>query len=318
MNIEMVITVLLSTALISAMPLALASVGEAIGERAGMINLGTEGVMLLGAFTGFWVALHSDSLALGLLAGAGAGLVGGLVFWSVAVVIGADQVLLGLGLTLAGGGLTAFLFREFFGSQQPLLSGTMDRPFDAFADAIPVLGPAVLGQPWFFYVACTLVVGVGIFLRSTTLGLRIRAVGESPTAVDAVGVSVVVTRMWAAVLAGTLSGLGGASLSVVELGFFQPNVTLGTGFIAIALAILGRWTPWRIAAMAIVFGSLRGLGSGLQLIDVSVPSEATRLLPYVGIVVALVISGRGVELPASLGQPWDRRRASKSRQSRLD
>lgn len=317
MNIEMVITVLLSTALISAMPLGLASVGEAIGERAGMINLGIEGVMLLGAFTGFWVALQSDSLALGLLAGAGAGLVGGLVFGSIAVLIGADQVLLGIGLTLAGGGLTTFLFRESFGAQQPLLSGTMSRPFESLADAIPILGPAVLGQPWFFYVACILVVGVGIFLRSTTLGLRVRAVGESPMAVDAVGVSVVATRMWAAVLAGILSGLGGASLSVVELGLFQPNVTLGTGFIAIALAILGRWTPWRIATMALVFGSLRGLGSGLQLIDVSVPSEATRLLPYVGIVVALVISGRGIALPASLGQPWEHRRGMRRRQRRL-
>lgn len=318
MNIEMVITVLLSAALISAMPLALASVGEAIGERAGMINLGTEGVMLLGAFCGFWTALHSDSLALGLLAGAGAGVVGGLVFGVVAVVIGADQVLLGLGLTLAGGGLTSFLFREAFGSQQPLLSGTMGRPFDALADTIPILGPAILGQPWFFYVAWILVAGVGMFLRSTALGLRIRAVGESPMAVDAVGVSVVATRMWAAVLAGTLAGLAGASLSVVELGFFQPNVTLGTGFIAIALAILGRWSPWRIAVMAMAFGALRGLGSGLQLVDVSVPSEATRLLPYVGVVVALVVSGRGVSLPAALGQPWEQRRVARRRRDAHD
>lgn len=318
MNIEMGITILLSTALISAMPLALASVGEAIGQRAGLINLGIEGVMLLGAFIGFWVALQSDSLGLGLLAGAGAGLVGGLVFGSIAVLIGADQVLLGIGLTLAGGGLTSFLFRESFGAQQPLLSGTMSRPFESLADSIPIVGPAILGQPWFFYIAFILVIGIGLILKLTTFGLRVHAVGESPMAVDAVGVSVVAVRTWAAVLAGILSGLAGASLTVVELGFFQPNVTLGMGFIAIALSILGSWSPWRIATMAIVFGLLRGLGSGLQLIDVSVPSEATRLLPYVGIVIALVITRRGIALPASLGQPWEHRRGMRRRQRRLD
>lgn len=308
MNVEMVITVLLSVALISAVPLALASVGEAVGERAGMINLGTEGMMLLGAFGGFWVSLQSDSHALGLLAGGMIGAISGLVFGLVAVVIGADQVLLGLGLTLAGGGLTAFLFREAFGSHQPLLASTMGRPFSAIGDSIPVFGPALLGQPWFFYVAWVIVAGVELMLRYSTPGLRIRAVGESPVAVDAAGISVVRTRLVAAVMSGSMAGLGGASLSVVELGFFQPGVTLGAGFIAIALAMLGRWSPWRIAVMAMLFGLLRGLGSGLQLIDVTVPSEATRLLPYVGVVIALVVSGRGIGLPSALGQTWDRRR----------
>lgn len=310
MNIEPVITVLLSVALLSAVPLALASVGEAVGERAGLLNLGTEGMMLLGAFTGFWVSLQSGSLALGLFAGAVTGVMSGLLFGLIAVVIGADQVLLGLGITLAGSGLTSFLFRETFGASQPLLSGPMGRPFHDLADALPVVGPALLGQPWFFYLAWAIVAGVGFMLRATTLGLRIRAVGESPGAVDAVGISVVRTRICATVIAGSMSGLAGASLSIVELGFFQPNVTLGTGFIAIALAMLGRWSPWRIAVMAIVFGSLRGLGSGLQLIDVSVQSEFTRLLPYVGVVVALILSGRGIRAPSALGQTWVRRRGS--------
>lgn len=307
MNIELVITALLSAALLSAVPLALASVGEAVGERAGLLNLGTEGMMLLGAFTGFRVSLQSASPAYGLLAGAVTGLACGLLFGLIAVVVRADQVLLGLGFTLAGGGLTSFLFREAFGSRQPLLPTPMGNPFAHLADAVPVLGPAVFDQPWFFYAAWGIVAIVDLIMSKTRLGLRIRAVGESPDAVDAVGISVVATRMCAALFAGLLAGLAGASLSIVELGFFQPNVTLGTGFIAIAIAMLGRWSPRRVAGMAILFGALRGLGSGLQFVDVSVQSDFVRLLPYVGVVIALVISGRGVRMPSALGQTWHRK-----------
>lgn len=308
MNVEMVITTLIATALLSAVPLVLASVGEAIGERAGLLNLGTEGMMLLGAFGGFWVSLKTDSLGLGLLAGAAIGVLCGVLFGLIAVVIGADQVLLGLGFTLAGGGLTSFLFRELFGAHQPLLSGTMGRPFRQTAESIPVVSPAILGQPWFFYLAWVIVAGVGVALKITTFGMRIRAVGDAPDAVDTLGISVRSTRVYAAACAGALAGLGGASLSVVELGFFQPNVTHGTGFIAIALAMLGRWSPWRIALMAVIFGALRGLGSGLQLVDMPLQPDLVQLLPYVGVVIALVVTSRGISLPAALGVTWARRK----------
>jgi simple sugar transport system permease protein len=308
MNLEMAMTALLATALLSAVPLALASVGEALGERAGLLNLGTEGMMLLGAFAGFWVSLRSEALGLGLLAGAITGLLCGVLFGLIAVVTGADQVLLGLGFTLAGGGLTSFLFREAFGSDQPLLAGPMGRPMGGVGSDIPVVGPALLGQPWFFYIAWIIVAAVAVVLKSTTFGLRIRAVGDAPDAVDSLGISVRSTRVASAICAGTLAGLAGASLSIMELGFFQPYVTHGTGFIAIALAMLGRWNPVRIALMAVLFGALRGMGSGLQLIDVPVQPDLVQLLPYVGVVVALVLTSRGISLPPALGITWTRRR----------
>lgn len=308
MNVEAVLTAILATAFLSAMPLALASVGEAIGERAGLLNLGIEGMMLLGAFGGFWVALESGSLALGLAAGAAAGIGAGTVFGLVAVLVGADQVLLGLGITLGGGGLTGFLFREAYGSSQPLLPETMDRPLAAIGREIPVLGPAVLGQPWFFYAAWALIASAALVLRRSMLGLRIRAAGEAPDAVDAVGASVHATRMWAAILAGAFAGLAGASLSLVELGFFQPNVTLGLGFIAIAVTMLSRWSPARIVVFSLLFGILRGMGAGLQLTDLSLSSDLLRLLPYLGVIVALIITGRGIRLPAALGETWSRAR----------
>jgi simple sugar transport system permease protein len=308
MNIEMAVTALLAAALLSAVPLALASVGEALAERAGLLNLGTEGMMLLGAFAGFWVSLRSDSLGFGLVAGAVIGMLCGTLFGVIAVMLGADQVLLGLGFTLAGGGLTAFLFREAFGAHQPLLSGPMRRPMGDLAASIPVLGPAVLGQPWFFYLAWLIVGGVAVTLRISTFGLRVRAVGDAPDAVDTLGISVRAIRVYAAMCAGTLAGLAGASLSIMELGFFQPYVTHGIGFIAIAITMLGRWSPWRIALMAVLFGALRGLGSGLQLVDVRVQSDLVQLLPYVGVVVALVVTSRGISLPPALGVTWTRRR----------
>lgn len=307
MNVEMVITTLLATAVLSAVPLALASVGEAIGERAGLLNLGTEGVMLFGAFAGFLVAYRSESLLLGLVAGAGVGLLGGAMFGLVAVIVGADQVLLGLGLTLAGSGLTSFLFRETFGASQPLLAGTMSRPFAGAAKAVPVVGPALLGQPWFFYTAWLLVAGAAVLLRRTRFGLRIRAAGEAPDAIDVLGISVRAVRVGAALCAGTLAGLAGASLTIVEVGFFQPNITRGIGFIAIALAMLGRWNPLRIALTALLFGGLRGLGSGLQVAGLHVSTDLVELLPYIGVVIALVVTSRGIRLPAALGIPWMRR-----------
>lgn len=307
MNVEAVMTALLSAALLGSVPLMLAAVGEAIGERAGLLNLGVEGVMLIGGFSGFWVALRGESLLLGLCAGALAGLLVGSIFGVLTVVAKADQVVLGLGVTLAGGGVTGFLFRESFGSSQPLLDTTMGRPLAGLGDWMPIVGPAVFGQVWFVYLAWGIVLGCDLMLR--TFGLRLRAVGEAPFAVDATGISVDGVRVAAAVIGGALAGLAGAALTIVELGFFRPGVTLGIGFIAIALAMLGQLTPWRIAAAAMLFGLLRGLDAGLQLTSFKVRAEFLQMLPYLGVVIALVVVGRNIRLPAALGRAYIRGRS---------
>jgi simple sugar transport system permease protein len=243
-----------------------------------------------------------------LIIGFAAGGTCGLLFGVLSIVVGADQVILGLGLTLGGAGITGFLFRETWGSQQPLLEHTMSRPFDRLADDIPVIGPALLGQAWFFYMSWVFVIGVAIVLRRSRFGLRLRAVGESPSSADASGVPVVRTQVFAATIAGCLTGLAGASLPLVDLGFFQPNVTFGIGFIAIAVAMLGQLQPWRIAVIALLFGGLRGLGSGLQIADVDVSSDLLRLIPYVAVVLALLATGRHMRLPSALGQSLPPRR----------
>jgi simple sugar transport system permease protein len=304
MNVESVLTALLAAAILSSVPVMLAGVGEAVSERSGLLNLGVEGVMLTGAFVAFVVALGSESAGLGLLVSF---LVGGLVgvgFGFLTTVLAADQVVLGLGVTLAGSGGTAYLFRERYGSDQPLLAHGLGRPFDGLLDWLPVIGPAVGNQRWFVYVAWLIVLAVHLMLYRTRIGLQIRAAGESPLGLEAVGGNVTAVRIIAATIGGSLAGLGGGSLAVVELGFFSPGVTAGVGFLAIALAMLGRLSPVRVGVASLGFGVLTGLDTGLQIAGVDARPEFLQMIPYLGVVIALVIVGRRIALPAHLGQSW--------------
>ncbi len=305
-DLQTLVSTILMAAVLASVPLILAATGEAIGERAGVLNLGIEGTMLLAGFAAFRVALDRDSVVIGLLAGLAVGLLTGLVFGLLVTLGGADQVIVGIGFTLAGTGLSGFLFRNTFGSEQPLLSVGGGRPLDALADGVPVIGPAIFGQHWFIYLAFALVIAVDLVLRRTMLGLRFRAAGAAPLAVDATGVSVASIRIVATTVAGGMSGLAGAALVLVDLGFFRPGITAGAGFIAVALAMLGRLTPWRITAAAVVFGVLEGLSPGLQVADVPVSVELLQLLPYLGVVLALLLARRHIALPAALGRPYRR------------
>ena len=301
---ETILTALLASTILSSVPLMLAAVGESVGEQAGVLNLGVEGTMALSGFAGFWVTLRLDNAIIGLLSGALAGVAVGATFGLLATVGRANQVVLGLGLTLAGTGASGFLFREAFGTDQPLLPDGVGRPLAGFGDWLPVVGPAIADQRWFVFVAWIGVMAVSVWFRRSRAGLKIRAAGESPLALDAVGGDVTRTRLQASVVAGMLTGLGGASLVIVELGFFTPGVTAGSGFLAIALAMLGGSSPPRVALLALAFGALTGLDSGLQVARIDAPTELLQLLPYLGILFALVAIGRGHRLPSALGQPY--------------
>jgi simple sugar transport system permease protein len=283
----------------------LAATGEAIGQRGGLLNLGVEGVMLVGALAAFVATEATGSFALGLLAGAAAGAAVGFGFGVLATRLNANQIVLGLGIALAGQGLTGFLFRERYGLTQPLLERGMARPFDAL-DGVPLVGPMLFGQKWFVYVAWAGVALVAVALRRTRAGLVLRAAGDAPFAVEAAGIDVARVRVLAATAGQALVGLGGAALAVVEVGFFTPGFTVGIGFIAIALAMLGRQEPLRIAALALVFGLLRGLGTAIQLTDIHIRSEFLEMIPYVGVIALVVALGRRAQLPAALGLAYHR------------
>jgi simple sugar transport system permease protein len=284
----------------------LAATGEALSERAGLLNLGVEGLILAGAFAAFWCTLETGSHLMGMVAGLLTGAALGMAFGLLATVGGADQVVLGLGLTLGATGGTAFLFRELYGSSQPLLGGGFGRPLAGQGDWLPVVGPALADQRWPVYAAWGLVGVLHLVLFRTMFGLRIRAAGESPLGLEATGGSVTLIRFGAACLGGAMGGLAGGILSVVELGFFTPGASAGVGFLAIALAMLGRLSPLRVAGFTLAFGLLTGLDTGLQVAGAGIRPELLHMAPYIGMVAALVIFGRGARLPAALGRPWRR------------
>lgn len=307
-SLESFITAMLSAALVAAVPLVIAALGEAVGEKSGLLNLGIEGMMLSGAFFGFLAAYQTGSAGLGVLAGIVAGLLLGLLFAILTISLRVDQVLVGLAITIFGAGLTAFLYRDVFGGQNPSLTVATPRIAIPGLTQIPILGSAVFNQQLVFYAAFALVPIFGFLLARTRFGLEVRAVGENPFAADAAGVNVTRTRYLAALIAGSMAGLAGAFLSVADLKIFQVGMTVGAGFIALALTMVGGWNPWRILVASILFGLLRSLGNGLQILGLDIRVEFVTMLPYIGIMVALALLAGRSSLPAALGIPYARGR----------
>jgi simple sugar transport system permease protein len=302
------LTAMLAAGLVAAVPLVLAALGEAVGERAGLLNLGIEGMMLAGAFFGFYAAYETESALWGVVAGMAAGAALAVVFAVLTISLRVDQVLVGLAITIFGGGLTAFLYRDVFGGQNPSLSIDVPRIRIPVLSQIPILGDALFNQQALFYLAFALVPVFAFLLAQTRFGLEVRAVGEYPFAADAAGVDVTRTRYLAALIAGTMAGLAGAFLAVGDLKIFQVGMTVGMGFIALALTMVGGWNPYRILVASVLFGLLRSLGNGLQILGVNIRSEFITMLPYIGIMVALALLAGRTSLPAALGVPYARGR----------
>jgi simple sugar transport system permease protein len=302
------VTAMLSAALVAAVPLVLAALGEAVGEKSGLLNLGIEGMMLSGAFFGFYAAYETSSVLAGVLAGIAAGAILALLFAVLTISLRVDQVIVGLAITIFGGGLTAFLYRDIFGGQNPSLSVETPKIAIPLLARIPILGSALFNQQILFYLAFALVPVFAFLLSRTRFGLEVRAVGEQPFSADAAGVDVARTRYTAALIAGAMAGFAGAFLSVADLKIFQVGMTVGAGFIALALTMVGGWNPWRILVASVLFGLLRSLGNGLQILGIDVRTEFVTMLPYLGIMIALAALAGRTALPAALGIPYARGR----------
>jgi ABC-type uncharacterized transport system permease subunit len=305
-NVVDLLTALLAAGLLRAVPLTLAALGEAVGERAGLLNLGIEGMMLSGAFFGFWAAYRSDSLAIGLATAIASGIVLALIFGLLTITMRVDQVLVGLAITIFGAGLTAYLFRDLFGGQN--VAARID-PIDVSIPLlrdIPIIGEPLFERQFVFYVCWALVPLFAFLIMRTKFGLEVRSVGENPFAADAAGVNVVRVRYLAAIIAGAMAGFAGGFLCVADVKIFSIGMTVGTGFIALAITMLGRWNPYRIAVGAILFGVLQTLGDQLQINGIDVSTEFVGTLPYIGIMLALVVLAGRTALPAALGIPYTR------------
>ncbi|UCF91818.1 MAG: ABC transporter permease [Desulfobacterales bacterium] len=306
---------LFESALISAMlastirgttPILLAALGEAYVERAGLLNLGIEGMMVAGAFSSFVVALNLNNLLCGFLTAAVVGLALGLLFGFLTITLRANQIVVGLGLTIFAHSMSSFLHRVIFGNQFPILFGAGGTHEIPLVSQIPVLGQALFNQHGLVYLTFLMVPLMHAGMYKTRFGLRIRAVGESPWAADAAGVSVDRIRYRAILLGGLMAGLGGAFLALGDLAFFVPDISMGRGYIAIVVVMLGKWNPLKVCCGALLFGMAMALTSTLQVTGIKISPDFILMTPYLVVIVTLLLFARSTNLPSSLCIPYER------------
>ncbi|MBW0158908.1 ABC transporter permease [Sedimentimonas flavescens] len=299
------IIVLTATLMAASTPVLLAATGELIAEKAGVLNLGVEGMMIMGAMAGFAVAVTTGSPVAGFLAGAVAGALMALLFAILTQVLLSNQTATGLALTLFGLGLSALFGKGYEGVRPP---STGKVPFGPLAE-IPVIGPVLFSHDWVVYASLILVAVTWAFLRFTRAGLILRAVGESHDAAHALGYRVIAVRVAALAFGGALAGLGGAYLSLVRVPQWTEGMTAGAGWIALAIVVFASWRAERVLIGAYLFGGITALQLQLQAAGYAIPVHLLSMAPYVITIVVLVILSaihrRGAQAaPADLGRSF--------------
>ena len=286
-------------------PLLLAALGVVINERSGVVNLGTEGMMLVAAVVGFAATLHTGQYWLGFVAGAAAGLLLALLFAVLAVGLLTNQFATGLALSLFGAGLSAFIGMSLQGNSLP------PRAADGLPMLrdIPFIGPAVFAQHWLVYFSLGLAAAVAWFLFRSRAGLILRAVGESPDAAHALGHPVRRIRFAAVAFGGACAGLAGSYLSTIYTPLWSEGMVAGRGWIALALVTFATWRPGRLLLGAYLFGGITMLQFYLQGQGVEVPAQWLAMTPYLATIVVLALISRNprwirLNMPASLGKPF--------------
>jgi ABC-type uncharacterized transport system permease subunit len=304
MELVIFIENLLAATLRMATPLMFGTMGELFCERSGVLNLGIEGTMFMGAFVGFTVAAFTGSLWLGVLAALLAGALAGLLMGFFAVKLGVNQHVSGLGITLLLTSLSLFFYRVIFGESQ---NPPKIEPFPqlTFLQGVPLIGD-ILSQYALTYIAILLVPIVWWVIYRTNFGLDMRAVGENPEAADAAGVNVFRTRYTALAIGGALMAVGGSFLTLAQLGSFTFGIIAGRGWVCIALIIFANWMPDRVLWGAMLFGGIQALQLRLQTTGLKMPYEAFLALPYIATIVALAITGRKATGPAAVLKPYRR------------
>ncbi len=292
-----------------ATPYLYAAIGETFGQRSGVLNLGVEGMMLVGAFSGFYAVFQTGSPWLGLLAAALVGAIMGLAMAFVSVTLQAEQGISGIGVYLFGLGASSLLFKVMIGSVEGV-QGFQELhlclPSGFCLSNIPIFGEIFLGHSLLVYGAYLMVPIAWYVLNRTTWGLNIRAVGQNPQAADTLGVSVARVRYLTITFGGLMAGIAGASLSISLLNIFQEGMTNGIGFIAVALVYFGSWTPVGVLIGALLFSAVNALQLWVQVLGLNVPSDVAVMLPYLLTILALAFPFKRALSPAALTKPFER------------
>jgi ABC-type uncharacterized transport system permease subunit len=299
-----VIVGILSSAIRLATPYLFASIGEAFSQLSGVLDLGVDGIMLMGAYAAFFVVLNTGNLWLGVLAALVVGLLMGLLMSLISVTLKAEQGISGIGLYMFGLGLSSLLFKVTIGTVKTV-EGFQDIKIPILGD-IPILGEVLFNNNVLVYLAFLLVPVAWLILDKTTWGLKIKAAGQNPAAADSLGVNVNRVRYMSVCLGAMLAGLAGASLSIALVNLFQENLTAGAGFIAVALVYFGGWKPLGILGGALLFSTVTGIQLWLQVLGVNIPSDVAVMLPYLLTIVVLAVSHNRAQQPAALNVPFER------------
>ena len=301
------LTAFLAAVIRMATPIALAGLGETVSERAGVINIGVEAIMLSGAFFSFIAIFTTGNILVGIFFGVLGGVAVSMLHALLSIRCKADQTIVGLALNFLFLGLTSFLFLMRFGKTTTLPSIAIIKPLNIpILSKIPVIGEALFNQDPFVYVLFVLVLILQTVFYKTEWGVILHAVGENPRSADTVGIRVERVRYFACFINGVLGGLGGTYLSLVKLGFFMENLTAGKGYIALVAVILGRRNPVGVLCAALVIGSAEALQIRLQTLGTAIPSQAFSMLPYVVTVLVLLFSIGKSNDPSALGVPYER------------
>jgi general nucleoside transport system permease protein len=301
----MIIVATIASGIRLATPFLLASLGEALSQRSGVLNLGVDGVMLLGAFSAYYMVLQTGNLYMGLLISIAIGLLMGVFYAFITLKLRAEQGVSGIGIYLFGLGMSDLLFQKLVGTPRPIFPFM---PLD-----IPVLSSLPIAGEMFFqhsivvYIAFGLVPIMSFVLHKTTYGLNVRAVGENPEAADSLGVSTTFTRAVAIIIGNGLAGLAGAALAI-ELGIFQQNLTNAMGFIAIALVYFGAWSPKGVMIGSLIFGLVQAIVLQFKTFGI-IPRSASDLAsmaPAIITILALIVVAKKFKQPSALTKPYIR------------
>lgn len=288
-----------------ATPFLLASLGEALGQRSGVLNLGVDGVMLIGAFGAYYAVLQTGNLYYGLLVGIGLGLMIGLFYAFITVNLRAQQGVSGIGIYLFGLGISDLLFQKLVGTPKPIFPFMpLDIPY---LSQLPILGEMLFQHSLIVYLAFGLVPIMTFVLKRTTYGLNVRATGENPEAADSLGVNISLIRYSTLIAGNSLAGLAGAALAI-EMGIFQQNLTNAMGFIAIALVYFGAWTPKGVMIGSLVFGLVQAIVLQFKTFGI-IPRSASDLAamaPALITILALIVVAKRIRQPSALTKPYVR------------
>lgn len=293
-------------------PLVLAGTGEILTQRSGIVNLGVEGMMLMGAVTGFWATTATGSAWLGIAVAMLAGMATALIHGVLTIHLYANQIVSGIGIVIFGSGLSQFIgeqgsppiaSRSRGGSFEPLFRGEI-------AD-VPIVGPLLFSHDAIVYLSWAFAAASSWYLFRTRAGMQVRAVGHNPGAVDAAGIAVARTRMTHVAVGGAAAGAGGGHMTLALFNSWSAGITAGVGWLAVVLVILAAWRPWRMLFAAYTLGAISSLGFTFQLLGVGVPREVLSMLPFIVTFVVLIVStatGGAGRAPRALGEPYIRER----------